>query len=87
MPRGSSAIDDARLQRRLWTLDLLRPALWLDWADVSTISLATGISEVRDKSVLRRYRQGAATRTRGVGVPVPHYFVYRIQGGGIRKCL
>jgi len=50
MPRGSSAIDDARLQRRLWTLDLLRPALWLDWADVSTISLATGISEVRDKS-------------------------------------
>ncbi|MCA3339771.1 MAG: hypothetical protein INF90_14730 [Roseomonas sp.] len=50
MPRAPSIYQMARFQGRLWTLDLLRPALWLDWADASTISLATGISEVRDKS-------------------------------------
>ncbi|MFN8996607.1 MAG: hypothetical protein ACK5X3_23505, partial [Pseudomonadota bacterium] len=50
MPRGVSRYDEAQLQGRLWTPDLVRPALWLDWADVSTISLATVISEGRAKS-------------------------------------
>ena len=50
MPRGVSRLDEARLQRRLWTPDLLRPALWMDAADASTITTATGISEWRDKS-------------------------------------
>lgn len=34
----------------LWTPALLRPALWLDAADHSTITIATGVSEWRDKS-------------------------------------
>lgn len=50
MPRGINAYDEARLQGRLWTPDLARPALWLDAADASTVSVATGVSEWRDKS-------------------------------------
>ena len=50
MPRGVSRLDEARLQQRLWTPDLLRPALWMDAADQSTITIATGVSEWRDKS-------------------------------------
>jgi hypothetical protein len=50
MPRGTSLLDEAQLQRRLWTPALLRPALWIDAADLSTISTATGVSELRDKS-------------------------------------
>ncbi|MFN7305720.1 MAG: hypothetical protein ACK5TQ_03965 [Acetobacteraceae bacterium] len=76
MPRGSSVIDDARLQRRLWTPDLLRPALWLDWADVSTISLATGISEVRDKSGNARHF------TQSVSASQPAYRPDGINGLG-----
>ena len=49
MPRGVDGVDEARLQGRLWTPTLLRPALWLDAADLSTISTATGVSEWRDK--------------------------------------
>jgi hypothetical protein len=50
MPRGVNRYDEAQLQQRLWTPDLLRPALWLDAADASTVSVATGVSEWRDKS-------------------------------------
>jgi hypothetical protein len=50
MPRGVSPLDEALLQGRLWTPALLRTALWLDAADLSTISTATGVSELRDKS-------------------------------------
>ena len=50
MPRGINIYDEARLQGRLWTPALVRPALWLDAADLSTISVATGVSEWRDKS-------------------------------------
>lgn len=49
MPRGISRLDEARLQDRSWTPALLRPALWLDAADPSTITIATGVSEWRDK--------------------------------------
>jgi hypothetical protein len=50
MPRGINIYDEAKLQGRLWTPALVRPALWLDAADLSTISVATGVSEWRDKS-------------------------------------
>ncbi len=54
MPRGVSPLDEARLQRRLWTPDLLpapfRPNLWLDAMDLSTITAGTGVSGWRDKS-------------------------------------
>ncbi len=51
MPRGVSRLDEARLQRRLWTPDLARPALWLDAADLSTLSVgASGVDTWRDKS-------------------------------------
>ena len=47
--------------RRLWTPALLRPELWLDAADLSTITIATGVSEWRDKSPNVRH---AATTVR-----------------------
>jgi hypothetical protein len=50
MPRGVSPVDEARLQARLWTPALVLPAVWLDAADLSTITIATGVSEWRDKS-------------------------------------
>jgi hypothetical protein len=50
MPRGINIVDEAILQNRLWSPAILRTALWLDANDLSTISVATGISEWRDKS-------------------------------------
>jgi len=50
MPRGVSIYDEARLQGRLWTPALERPAFWLDVADISTMTIATGVSHWRDKS-------------------------------------
>jgi hypothetical protein len=50
MPRGVSRVDEARLQGRLWQPSAIRPTLWLDAADPSTITIATGVSEWRDKS-------------------------------------
>jgi hypothetical protein len=52
MPRGTDRYDEARLQRRLWTPELIKPDLgcWLDASDPSTITYATGVSSWRDKS-------------------------------------
>ena len=50
MPRGTSISDTAFLQRRLWTPDVLRPDAWFDASDLSTVTVATGVSEWRDKS-------------------------------------
>lgn len=61
MPRGVSRFDEAQLQQRLWLPDVLRPALWLDAADVSTITIATGVSEWRDKSGNNRHATQATT--------------------------
>jgi hypothetical protein len=59
MPRGVNVYDEAILQNRLWTPSVLRSALWLDANDLSTISVATGISEWRDKSGnARNFSQG-----------------------------
>lgn len=55
MPRGLNPYDEARLQRRLWTPTLALPSLWYDASDLSTISTATGISELRDKSGINRH--------------------------------
>jgi hypothetical protein len=61
MPRGVSPLDEARLQRRLWTPALVLPAVWLDAADLSTITIATGVSEWRDKSGFgRNFSQATA---------------------------
>jgi hypothetical protein len=59
MPRGINDYDTAILQRRLWTPGVLRPALWLDAADLSTITIATGVSEWRDKSGNARHASQA----------------------------
>ena len=50
MPRGFNDYDTARLQGRLWTPAVLRPAGWWDATDLSTITISTGVSEWRDKS-------------------------------------
>jgi hypothetical protein len=55
MPRGINIYDEAQIQRRLWTPQILAPALWLDASDISTISVATGVSEWRDKSGKARH--------------------------------
>jgi hypothetical protein len=62
MPRAvglDRAYREAIDQRRPWTPALLRPALWLDAADLSTISTATGVSQLRDKGPnARNFTQG-----------------------------
>jgi hypothetical protein len=50
-----SPLDEARMQGRLWTPAQLRTALWLDAADLSTISVTTGASTWRDKSGNQRH--------------------------------
>lgn len=50
MPRGLSVYDSAALQGRLWTPQEFCPLLWLDASDISSISIATGVSQWRDKS-------------------------------------
>jgi len=56
MPRGVSPIDEARLQRRLWTPALAGTALWLDAADPSVITTTSGaVSQLRDKSGFGRH--------------------------------
>lgn len=50
MPRGIDPRDSAYLQGRLWTPAVLRPEAWFDGSDLSTISIATGVSEWRDKT-------------------------------------
>lgn len=51
MPRGTSIYDGAQLANRLWSPIVLRPTIWLDAADISTISMVgTGVSQWRDKS-------------------------------------
>lgn len=65
MPRGVGlnwVYDEAQLQSRLWTPNVLRFAIWLDAADISTISASTNlVTEWRDKSGNGRH---AATSVR-----------------------
>jgi len=57
MPRGTGRIDEARLQGRLYSPSVLRPSLWMDAADISTLTLDSSslVTEWRDKSGLNRY--------------------------------
>jgi len=69
MPRGVNIVDEAKLQNRLWTPAIIRPALWLDANDLSTISVATGISEWRDKSGNGRHVSQATGGTQPTFTP------------------
>jgi hypothetical protein len=62
MPRGVSLVDEARLQGRLWTPALERPALWLDTFDLAAIVGVSGaVSQLTDKSGNgRHFTQGVA---------------------------
>jgi hypothetical protein len=77
MPRGLNPYDEAQLQRRLWTPDLLRPALWLDAADRSTITIATGVSQWRDKSGNER------NATQSTAANQPAYTIGGLNGRNI----
>ena len=55
MPRGLSVYESAKIQGRLWTPAILRPDLWLDAVDFSSISVDGGVSQWRDKSGYNRH--------------------------------
>jgi hypothetical protein len=66
MPRGVSPFDEARLQGRLWTPAQMLPSLWLDGADLSTLSMSgSSVTQWRDKSGNARH---AATTVRNPGI-------------------
>jgi len=76
MPRGVNLYDEARLQGCLWTPEIVRPSLWLDAADLSTITIAIGVSEWRDKSGNSRHFTQTTTASR------PAYNLNGINGLG-----
>jgi len=78
MPRGVSRLDEALLQGRLWSPQVLRPALWLTASDLSTISIATGVSQWRDKSGFDRHYGTGTTSNQPA---------YRATGFNGRPCL
>ena len=81
MPRGVTPLDEARLQGRLWSPALLRPALWLDAADLSTISAVGGaVSEWRDKSGFVRHPLQSTTGNRPAFLVIGEYPVVRFDG-------
>jgi hypothetical protein len=65
--RGTSLLDEALFQRRLWSPLSLRPAAWFDASDLSTITLATGVSQWSDKSGFGRHA------TQGTGANQPSF--------------
>jgi hypothetical protein len=64
MPRGVSPLDEARLQRRLWSPNGLRLGAWYDAADLATIATASGaVTDWQDKSGTgRNLTQSTATQ-------------------------
>ena len=81
MPRGVSRLDEAQLQGRLWTPALLPSlALWLDAADLSTLTIptTTAVSQWRDKSGYNRHFAQSNVNVRPL---------YRAQGFNGRPCL
>ena len=75
MPRGLNPYDEARLQGRLWSPDVLRPSVWFDAADLSTLTLVSGdASEWRDKSGNGR------TVTQTTAARRPTYLAYGFNG-------
>jgi len=80
MPRGVSRLDEARLQGRLWSPALLLPELWLDAADLSTLTIpsTTAVQQWRDKSGYNRHFAQSNANVRPL---------YRAQGFNGRPCL
>lgn len=74
MPRMPNIYLEAQYQQRLWSPAALRPGTWFDAADLSTISVATGVSEWRDKSGNGRH----ATQSTASKQPA---FVPELQNG------
>lgn len=77
MPRGYNQLDSAFLGNRLWLPNVLRPALWLDANDESTITIATGVSEWRDKSGNQR------NVTQATGGTQPTYTLGGLNGKSV----
>lgn len=44
MPRGTSVVDAANIERRLWSPMVLNPIIWLDAADIGTLRFGTGLA-------------------------------------------
>ena len=66
MPRGFNPYENAVLQGRLWTPAEVPLSLWLDGADLSTLSVSgSGVTQWRDKSGNDRH---AATAVRNPGI-------------------
>lgn len=76
MARGRNDYETAQIQGRLWTPAVLRPAMWFDAADLSTISISTGISEWRDKSGNARHLSQATSASQ------PSYRAETLNGLG-----
>lgn len=79
MPRGADAYDEARLQGGLFTPDVLRPIGWFDADDISTISVATGVSSWRNKGTV------GGSVSQGTGASQPSFL--RSGWNGIRNVL
>ena len=77
MPRGYNQLDSAFIENRLWLPNVLRPALWLDANDESTITIATGVSEWRDKS------GNARNVTQATGGTQPTYTLDALNGKSV----
>ena len=78
MPRGvglNRIYDEARLQRRLWAPEVLRPSVWFDASDFLTLTLVNGdVSEWRDKSGNGRHVSQATAASR------PSYVEFGLNG-------
>jgi hypothetical protein len=80
MPRGINIVDEAQIQRRLWTPEILGPALWFDASDISTISVSTGVSEWRDKSGYQRHGLQTTVNSRPILTTVNGYPSVQFDG-------
>lgn len=74
MPRGTSILDTAFLQRRLWTPQLLKLSGWWDADNISTVTISTGVSQLRDAS------GNGLTASQGLSSSQPAY-VNGVQNG------
>lgn len=67
MPRGVSRLDEATIQGRLWSPAQVRASLWLDAADISTLTLqGSGVSQWNDKSGNGKHASQATSSQRPV---------------------
>lgn len=76
MPRGVSRLDEARLQGRLWTPELLRGdgAAWFDFSDRATLTIPSGVSQINDRFGFGSYMEQGTAGDR------PNWLVSGING-------